>query len=170
MTIRVTPTGTRGGARLITGGPGAKLFRRMTGRHIRAYRAGGEQKLGKQMGFPVVLLTTKGAKTGQMRTAPLGGFEDGEGAWLVVASLGGAPRHPAWFLNMAKHPDDIWLEVGSERFKVAGESLEGQERADALARIAAISARYGKYQEKTDREIPIVRLTREPAEGQRPAG
>ena len=62
---------------------------------------------------------------------------------------------------MAKHPDEIWLEVGSERFKVRGESLEGQERVDALARIAKVSPRYGDYQEKTDREIPIVRLTRE---------
>lgn len=54
------------------------------------------------------------------------------------------------------------LAVGMERFKVRAETLEGQERADALARIAAVSARYGKDQEKTDREIPIVRLTREP--------
>jgi deazaflavin-dependent oxidoreductase (nitroreductase family) len=114
------------------------------------------------MGFPVVLLTTRGAKTGETRTTPLGGFPDGENAWLVAASLGGAARHPAWFLNMAKHPDEIWLEVGPERFKVRGESLEGPERDQALARIAAIAPRYGKYQEKTDREIPIVRLTREP--------
>lgn len=114
------------------------------------------------MGFPVVLLTTRGAKTGQSRTTALGGFPDREDAWLVVASLGGAARHPAWFINMARHPDDIWLEVGDERFKVRGESLEGQERTQALARISAISARYGRYQEKTDRVIPIVRLTREP--------
>ena len=51
--------------------------------------------------------------------------------------------HPAWLLNMAKHPDDIWLEVGTERFKVRGDSLEGPERAEALARIAAIASRYG---------------------------
>src|SRR5262249_32668586 len=81
--------------------------------------------------------------------------------WLIVASLAGAPRHPAWFFNMAKNPSDIWLEVGTERFKVGGESLEGQERTEALARIAAIAPRYGTYQQKTDREIPVVRLTRE---------
>ena len=169
MTIRVTPTGTRG-SRLLLLGPVHKLFQRFTKRQVRTYRDGGEEKISKQSGFPVVVLTTKGAKSGEMRTAPLGGFEDGEGAWFVVASLGGAPRHPAWFLNMAKHPDDIWLEVGPERFKVTGESLEGRERADALARISAIASRYGKYQEKTDREIPIVRLTRDHAEGQRLAG
>jgi deazaflavin-dependent oxidoreductase (nitroreductase family) len=131
-------------------------------RQIQTYRRSGEQRVSKRAGFPVVLLTTRGAKTGRTRTVPLGGFPEGESSWLVAATLGGAARHPAWFLNMAKHPDDIWLEVGTQRFKVRGESLEGPERAEALARIAAISARYGKYQEKTDREIPIVRLTRQP--------
>jgi deazaflavin-dependent oxidoreductase (nitroreductase family) len=114
------------------------------------------------MGFPVVLLTTRGAKTGLPRTTPVGGFPDGENSWLVVASRAGAARHPAWFLNMASNPDDIWLEVGKERFKVRGESLEGPKRTEALARIATVSPRYGTYQQKTDREIPIVRLTREP--------
>ena len=115
------------------------------------------------MGFPVVILTTRGAKTGQTRTTPLGGFPDGEDTWLVAATLGGAARHPAWFINMAANPDDIWLEVGTDRFKVRGESLEGAERSQALDRIAKVSPRYGQYQEKTDREIPIVRLTREPS-------
>jgi deazaflavin-dependent oxidoreductase (nitroreductase family) len=161
VTIRVSKQGTRG-ARIPTRGPLAKLFKLMGGRQTRAYRRGGDERVSSKMGFPVVLLTTRGAKTGETRTTPLGGFPDGDNAWLVAASLGGAARHPAWFLNMAKHPDDIWLEVGPERFKVRGESLEGAERDQALARIAAIAPRYGKYQEKTDREIPIVRLTREP--------
>jgi F420H(2)-dependent quinone reductase len=62
---------------------------------------------------------------------------------------------------MAKHPDDILLEVGKERFKVHAESLEGSARTEALARITAIAPRIGGYQEKTDSKIPIVRLTRE---------
>jgi len=152
--IRVNTVGTRG-ARVAT--PLVKLIGRW---QMRTYRRSGEQRVSKSVGFPVVLLTTRGAKTGKERTAPLGGFAEGDNAWLVAASIGGAARHPSWFLNMAKHPDDIWLEVGGERFKVRGESLEGQERAEALARIAKIAPRYGKYQEKTDREIPIVRLTR----------
>jgi deazaflavin-dependent oxidoreductase (nitroreductase family) len=159
VTIRVNPEGTRG-ARVPTRGPLWKLFQIIGRRQVKKYRAGGEQQVSRRMGFPVVILTTRGAKTGQTRTTPLGGFADGEDAWLVAATLGGAARHPAWFLNMAKHPDDIWLEVGTERFKVRGESLEGQERVEALARIAKVSSRYGAYQEKTDREIPIVRLTR----------
>jgi hypothetical protein len=60
---------------------------------------------------------------------------------------------------MARNPDDIWLEAGHRRLRVRGESLVGEARGEALRRIAAISPRYGKYQEKTDREIPIVRLT-----------
>jgi deazaflavin-dependent oxidoreductase (nitroreductase family) len=161
VTIRVSPTGTRG-TRFPTRGPIFKLFKRFGDRQIRAYRRGGEQRVSSRMGFPVVLLTTRGAKTGKERTTPVGGFPDGDNAWLVAATLGGSARHPAWFLNMAKHPDDIWLEVGTERFKVRGDSLEGPEREEALARIAKVSTRYGEYQEKTDREIPIVRLTREP--------
>ena len=154
MTIRVSPPGTRGGRVPV---PLVKLIGKW---QMRTYRRSGEQRVSASTGFPVVLLTTRGAKTGRTRTAPLGGFQDGENAWLVAATLGGSAHHPAWVLNMAKHPDDIWLEVGTERFKVRGESLEGQERVEALARIAKIAPRYGKYQEKTDREIPIVRLTR----------
>lgn len=158
MTIRVTPTGTHGAG---FPRPLMKIFSMFGGMQTRGYRRDGGQSATKRMGFPVVLLSTRGAKTGQTRTAAVGGFPEGENAWLVVASLAGAAHHPAWFINMAKNPDDIWLEVGKERFKVRGESLEGNERAEALERIAAISSRYGSYQQKTDREIPIVRLIRE---------
>jgi deazaflavin-dependent oxidoreductase (nitroreductase family) len=140
--------------------PFLKLFKLMGKLTVRRYRRSGGKAVSSRMGFPVVLLSTRGAKTGRTRTAPVGGFPDGENSWLVVASLAGAARHPGWFLNMAKHPDDIWLEVGKERFKARGESLDGSERVEALARIATIAPRYGKYQEQTDREIPIVRLTR----------
>jgi deazaflavin-dependent oxidoreductase (nitroreductase family) len=158
VTIRVSPRGTRG-ARVPR--PLLKLFKLMSKLMIWRYRRSGGKSLSARMGFPVVLLNTRGAKTGRTRTTPVGGFPDGENSWLVVASLAGAARHPAWFLNMATRPDDIWLEVGTQRFKVRGQSLEGPERAEALTRIATIAPRYGKYQEQTDREIPIVRLTRE---------
>ncbi|HEY6538679.1 MAG TPA: nitroreductase/quinone reductase family protein, partial [Candidatus Dormibacteraeota bacterium] len=57
------------------------------------------------------------------------------------------------------HPSQIWIEVGQRKLHVSAESLQGTARADALGRIAAIAPRYGHYQEKTDREIPVVRLT-----------
>src|SRR5260370_32002724 len=113
------------------------------------------------MKFPIVLLTTKGARSGSERMVTLGGFADGDDAWLVVASKGGSATHPSWFNNMVKHPDEIWLEVGSRRMKVRGDSLHGREREEALARIADISAQYGKYPTKTAREIPIAPLTRD---------
>ena len=61
--------------------------------------------------------------------------------------------------GLAKNPDKIWLEVGNREFKAAAELLKGKEREDALARIAATAPRYGEYQKKTDREIPVIRLT-----------
>jgi deazaflavin-dependent oxidoreductase (nitroreductase family) len=160
MAIKATPNGTYG-----TKMPAEKflqkLFKPMMKRGIESYRrSGGKNRMSTMMGFPVVLLTTKGAKSGQERTATLGGFADGEDAWLIVASKGGAADHPAWFNNMVQHPDDIWLEVGNRKMKVRGDSLTGSGREKSLARIAAISARYGQYQKKTDREIPVVRLTR----------
>lgn len=158
MTIEATPDGTHG-ARL----PGFRLlrvfFEPLARMQINAYQRSGDAAVSRRMGFPVVLLTTTGARTGLPRTAVLGGFPDGEDAWLVVASNGGSRHHPSWFINMVKHPDRIWLEVGSRKLRVVGQSLTGQAREDALRRIAAISARYGGYQRRTDRQIPIVRLT-----------
>jgi deazaflavin-dependent oxidoreductase (nitroreductase family) len=157
--IRISPRGTRG-VRIPSRGPVPGLFNFGAKLLVWMYRRLGG--LWSRPGFSMVLLTTCGAKTGRVRTSPLGGFTDGEGAWLVVGSLGGAAHHPAWLFNMAKHPNDIWLEVGRKRFKVRAETLEGPERAEALGRIAAIAPPYTNYQQKTDREIPIVRLTREP--------
>ncbi len=117
------------------------------------------QEQPRMMDFPGVLLTTVGARSGKTRTSPLGGFPDGPDAWLVVASAGGGAQHPGWFFNLARNPDQVWLEVGKRRLRVRGELLRGERREQALARIAAISPRYAGYQSKTDREIPIVRLT-----------
>ncbi|MHB8395059.1 MAG: nitroreductase/quinone reductase family protein [Candidatus Dormibacteria bacterium] len=153
--IEVPPRGTRG-----AGAPAFfnRLFAPMMRLQIARYRRTKGLEQPSMMGFPAIVLTTIGARSGQRRTVPLGGFPDGLDAWLVVASAGGGARHPAWFLNMAKHPDQVWIEVGSRKLRVAGQSLHGQEREAALARIAEISPRYGHYQTKTDREIPIVRL------------
>jgi deazaflavin-dependent oxidoreductase (nitroreductase family) len=160
MAIKATPNGTYG-----TKMPGGKLlhklFEPMAKRGIAAYRrTGGKNRMSQMMGFPVVLLTTKGAKSGQERTVSIAGFADGDDAWLVIASAGGSHRHPAWFNNMVKHPEDLTLEVGSRKLKVTGESLHGGEREAAFARVVAQSPRFGGYQKKTDREIPVVRLTR----------
>jgi len=156
MGIQVPPPGSRGAKapRLLN-----RVFAPFMRMQISRYRRSQGPEQPRMMDFPALLLTTVGAKSGQQRTVPLGGFPDGPDAWLVVASAGGGARHPAWFINMAKHPDQISVEVGPRKFLAQAESLRGERREDALRKIAAISPRYGAYQKKTDREIPIVRLT-----------
>jgi len=159
VAIQATPNGTYGVK--IPGGPVLrKLFQLLVRTEVRSYRrSGGTGPMSRMWDFPVVLLTTKGARSGLERTTALGGFPDGEDAWLVVASNTGAAHNPGWFFNMVRNPDALWLEVGRRRLKVTGQSLSETERTEALRRIAAISPRYRKYQARTDREIPIVRLT-----------
>jgi deazaflavin-dependent oxidoreductase (nitroreductase family) len=157
MQIRIPPRGTRGG--MVAAGPLMKLFKPLMDMQISRYRRTAGAAAPVMMGFPIVVLTTVGAKTGRERTHLLGGFADGEDAWLIVASNGGAATHPAWFINLAKNPDKVWLEVGNRRFKAHAESLQGPDREAALARVASVAHRYGDYQRKTDREIPVIRLT-----------
>lgn len=154
--LEIPPRGTRGSAAAATWF--FRLVRPIEKMQIARYRKTTSPEAPRTMGFPIVLLTTTGARTGREHTNVLGGFEDGQGRWLVVASKGGAAAHPHWFINLAKHPDEVWLEVGSRKLKVRPELLKGAEREAALARIARVASRYGQYQKKTDREIPIVRL------------
>ena len=112
---------------------------------------------GRGMGATLIL-TTVGAKSGQKRDAHLTAFPSGDG-WLVVASKGGAAAHPAWYINMARHPDEVWVQVGSRRARVKPASLKGADRAEAWKRIVSKYSNYGEYEKKTDREIPVIRLT-----------
>ncbi len=141
------------------------IFQPLMERQVAAYRKSTSQTppTPGYLGFPTVLLTTVGAKTGHEHTSILGGFADGADTWVVVASKGGAATNPHWYVNMALSPDRVWLEVGNRRVKVRPELVEGAERKAALDRVASISACYGEYQETTDRQIPVVRLTREAA-------
>jgi deazaflavin-dependent oxidoreductase (nitroreductase family) len=157
-TIRIPPPGTKG-TRIPGGKVLMKVFKPLMDRQVAQLRKTTSPEPPNRMGFPQVLLTTVGAKTGQERTHVLGGFADGPDAWLIVASLSGAPTHPAWFHNISKNPDQVWLQVGNRKFRAEVESLQGDARVKGLARVAAVSARYGEYQKKTDREIPVLRLT-----------
>jgi deazaflavin-dependent oxidoreductase (nitroreductase family) len=138
-----------------------RLAKPLMDMQVSRYRKNAGDKTPEMFGFPIVLLTTLGAKTGLERTHVLGGFADGSDAWLIVASKGGSSSHPAWFVNLAKNPDKVWLEVGKRKFKSHVDSLQGAERVAALAKVAAVAPRYGEYQIKTDREIPVIRLTPE---------
>ena len=137
-----------------------RLFAPIADMMVARYRRNAGDQAPLMMGFPTVLLTTVGARSGKERTHILGGFADGDG-WLVVGSKAGAATHPAWFINLAKHPDKVWLEVGKRKFKVRPELLKGAEREAAMSKVVDLAPRYGQYQHKTDREIPVVRLTPE---------
>jgi deazaflavin-dependent oxidoreductase (nitroreductase family) len=115
---------------------------------------------GAITGHQALLLATIGARTGERRTASLRRFDDGPGRWLVVASNNGAAKQPAWVINLVRHPDQASVVVDRDTFRVTPELLEGAERDAAWRRIVTDVPRFGAYKEKTDREMPVVRLTR----------
>jgi deazaflavin-dependent oxidoreductase (nitroreductase family) len=117
-------------------------------------------KLGLGTGHEV-LVSTKGARTGQERNSTVHRFDEAGGTILVVGSKGGNSAHPAWFINIAKHPEAVWITVKGHRAKVTPTSLTGEERAAAWKRIVAEAPGFGQYELNTDREIPVVRLTPE---------
>ncbi|MEU5881476.1 nitroreductase/quinone reductase family protein [Spirillospora sp. NPDC047279] len=128
---------------------------RMNARMGRKIRKG----RGTFMGMDVLILHTVGRRSGQPRETPLAWFGDGEDAWLVVGS-GGKADHPDWHLNLVGRPDAAAVELpGRDAVRVTPHVLTGAERERAWKEITAAQPRYGKYQSKSDREYPIVRLT-----------
>jgi deazaflavin-dependent oxidoreductase (nitroreductase family) len=130
----------------------------MTRMMVKVHRRSGD----RFRGMDLIYLTTLGAKSGEQRVTPIARFPDGDNAWLVVASFGGSARHPGWYHNIAAHPDQVWAEVAGRRFRVNAEQLTGERRADAWRRITASQPRFAGYEQTTDRDIPVLRLT--PAE------
>jgi deazaflavin-dependent oxidoreductase (nitroreductase family) len=110
-------------------------------------------------GGHVLMLTTVGARSGQQRRCTLGYFPDGDNGWLIIGSAGGAAKNPAWMYNLARHPDQVWVDIGNRKVRVTPETLTGEARAQAWQRVVAKAPNYGTYETKTDRQIPVVRLT-----------
>lgn len=128
----------------------------MNRRVIEEFRANS----GKVQGWgPLILLTTRGAKTGQTRIYPLMSVPYGEN-YLAVASKGGAPKNPLWHNNLLAHPD-VTVEVGNETFAAAARLLTGDEREKAFEKAVAVYPPYGEYQKRTTREIPVFLLERQ---------
>ena len=150
MVIRKPPAGTRG-----TRTPPGLIGRVMTPLMIGVHRLSGN-RFG---GMDLLYLTTTGARSGQRRTTPVARFDGGRGSWLVVASAGGAAVHPGWYHNIVAHPEDVVAEVDGVRHAVEVAQLDGAERADAWRRIVASAPRFGGYEQKTDRSMPVLRLT-----------
>jgi F420H(2)-dependent quinone reductase len=114
---------------------------------------------GDMRGMPIVVLTTKGAKTGKVRKVPVMRVEHG-GVYAAVASLGGAPQNPVWYNNLVAHPQ-IQLQDGPHRFDLAAREVTGDERAIWWERAVGAYPDYADYQRKTTRTIPVFVL--EPA-------
>jgi F420H(2)-dependent quinone reductase len=108
-------------------------------------------------GRPVVLLTTIGAKTGKIRKTPLMRVEH-DGEYAVVASLGGAPKHPVWYYNLKANPR-VELQDGTESGDYDAREVFGEEKATWWERSVATWPDYAEYQAKTDRQIPVFVLT-----------
>jgi deazaflavin-dependent oxidoreductase (nitroreductase family) len=144
--------GTRG-ARQARGGGAMNLVNRLAMSRVR--RTG-----GRVFGNNLLVLRTVGAKSGEERDVPVACFGWDEGSWLVVASAGGAARNPAWYYNLAAHPDRVSIDVDHTTIPVTASQLHGADRAHAWEAITTASPQFSQYETKTDREIPVIRLTR----------
>jgi deazaflavin-dependent oxidoreductase (nitroreductase family) len=146
-----TPNGTKG-ARQPRAGRLMRWFNTFAMNRIR--------KSGKFMGgMDALVLTTVGRKSGVERSSPVGYFPGDDGSWLIVASAAGAPKNPAWYYNIAAHPDQVRIETAGRTIAVTAEQLHGAARDEAWQQITASAQRFAQYQQKTDRELPIIRLT-----------
>lgn len=126
--------------------------------HVRVYRETGGQRGYDWRGTKILLLTTTGSKSGEPRTTPLIHRVDGD-HWVVVASKGGAPDHPAWYKNLRANPDAT-IQVKDEEIPVDAATAEGDERQRLWSAMAEVWPPYDDYQKKTDREIPVVVFSR----------
>ncbi|GAB2455391.1 deazaflavin-dependent oxidoreductase (nitroreductase family) [Conyzicola lurida] len=120
---------------------------------------------GDLRGMPIILLTSVGAKSGKLRKTALMRVEH-DGEYAVVASLGGAPKHPVWYFNLLANPH-VELQDGAVKRDYTSRLIEGDEKAAWWERAVAAYPDYADYQTKTDREIPVFVLTpiEEPVDG-----
>jgi deazaflavin-dependent oxidoreductase (nitroreductase family) len=122
--------------------------------HIRVYVESGGSKGHHQQGLDNLLLTTRGRKSGKLRRTALIYGRDGE-RYLVVASNGGSPQHPLWYLNLLSSPD-VEVQVGSEVFAARARPADDTEKPALWQIMAALFPMYEQFQQKTTRPIPVV--------------
>jgi deazaflavin-dependent oxidoreductase (nitroreductase family) len=125
--------------------------------HVRRYQETDGEVGYLWNGVPILLLTTTGRRTGQPRTTPLIFGRDGDD-YLVVASKGGAPHHPAWYLNLTAHPD-AEIQVRAEHLPVVARTASDDERPRLRRIMTELWPNYDVYQSRTERTIPVVVLT-----------
>ena len=135
------------------------VFAAMTKALITDFRAnGGQVTSGPFAGRPILLLTTKGAKSGQPRLAPVVYSRDAD-HYVIVASKGGSPTHPAWYHNLLANPV-VTVEVGGETFEARARVTGEAERDRLFAQRAATNPNFAEYQQRITRVIPVVVLER----------
>ncbi|GLK18715.1 nitroreductase family deazaflavin-dependent oxidoreductase [Herbiconiux flava] len=125
---------------------------------LETYEGSGGTKGTTLRGMPVIILTTVGAKSGKLRKTPLMRVEH-DGEYAVVASLGGAPKHPVWYFNIVKEPH-VELQDRTEKHDYLAREVSGEEKAVWWQRAVEAYPDYADYQTKTDREIPLFVLSR----------
>lgn len=127
--------------------------------HVDRYRAtDGEEGYSWQRGTTILLLTTRGRKSGAERTTPLIFERDGDD-YLIVASRGGTDQPPGWYLNLQAEPD-VQVQVRGDVFRARARDATPDEKPEMWRKMAAVWPDYDEYQKKTEREIPVVVLER----------
>jgi deazaflavin-dependent oxidoreductase (nitroreductase family) len=128
--------------------------------HVLLSKSSGGRRGSTMQGRKIILLTTVGNKSGEPRTVPVVPFIDGADTY-VMASMGGAPQHPAWYVNLRKNPD-VQVQLGADSYRARAVTLdEGPDRDRIWKRITEDMPNFGEYQKKTTRVIPVVRLERQ---------
>jgi deazaflavin-dependent oxidoreductase (nitroreductase family) len=127
--------------------------------HVDRYRATDGEEGHDWQGTTALLLTTTGRKSGDERTTPLI-YQEHDGNFLVVASKGGADEPTAWFLNLEEDPA-VEVQVKGDRFSARARTATPDEKPEMWSKMTAAWPQYDEYQQKTDREIPVVVLERE---------
>ncbi len=124
---------------------------------VAEYEASGGTRANtlRDTGLRVIIVTTRGKKSGKVRKMALMRVEHA-GQYALVASKGGAPDHPDWYHNLRAHPDEVMIQDGPEPFDATVRELEGEERRVWWERAVAAYPPYAEYQEKTDRQIPVL--------------
>ena len=121
-------------------------------------RTNGKATSGPFQGRDVLILTTKGARSGDVRENPLVYTRDGD-HYVILASKGGSPSHPSWYHNLVKH-SEVTVETGKEKFKARAHVAEGDEYERLFSQHANINPTFDDYRKKTTRKIPVIVLER----------
>jgi F420H(2)-dependent quinone reductase len=139
------------------GSPGFALWNRFTGLNNAVFRLSGGRLMGSYDGNPVLLLHHVGRRSGEERVTPLIFLADGEDL-LIVGSMGGTPKNPAWFHNLTAQPETE-VEIRGERRAVRARVADAEERARLWPRLVEQYPAFDTYQARTEREIPVVILS-----------